>query len=49
MLSDQLELMELQRGMDEEPTESLQVGIKGRAGTGDVIAWVCYGPPDQQD
>ncbi|PKU31341.1 dtw domain-containing protein 2 [Limosa lapponica baueri] len=35
--------------MDEEPTESLWVRIKGRAGTGDVTAGVCYRPPDQDD
>ena len=36
-----------QLGMDEEPTESLWVSIKGRAGTGDIIVGVCYRPPDQ--
>ncbi|GAB0202998.1 hypothetical protein GRJ2_002765400 [Grus japonensis] len=35
--------------MDEEPTESLWVRIKGRAGAGDIIAGVCYRPPDQGD
>ncbi|GAB0209334.1 hypothetical protein GRJ2_003399100 [Grus japonensis] len=35
--------------MDEELTESLWVRIKGRAGTGDIIAEVCYRPPDQED
>ncbi|GAB0207075.1 hypothetical protein GRJ2_003173100 [Grus japonensis] len=48
-VKDQLEYMELRLGMDEEPTESLWVGIKGRAGTGDIIVGVCYRPPDQQD
>ncbi|GAB0205858.1 hypothetical protein GRJ2_003051400 [Grus japonensis] len=48
-VSDQLECMELCLGMDEEPTESLWVRIKGRAGTGDTIVGVCYGPPDQED
>ncbi|GAB0205345.1 hypothetical protein GRJ2_003000100 [Grus japonensis] len=45
-INDQLECMELQLGMDEEPTESLSVRIKG---TGDIIAGVCYRPPDQGD
>ncbi|GAB0183298.1 hypothetical protein GRJ2_000795100 [Grus japonensis] len=35
--------------MDEEPTESLWVRIKGRAGTGDTIEGVCYRPPEQDD
>ncbi|GAB0207020.1 hypothetical protein GRJ2_003167600 [Grus japonensis] len=35
--------------MDEEPKESLWVRIKGRAGAGDIIAGVCYRPPDQGD
>ncbi|GAB0209914.1 hypothetical protein GRJ2_003457100 [Grus japonensis] len=35
--------------MDEEPTESLWVRIKGRAGAGDIIVGVCYRPPDQGD
>ncbi|GAB0202677.1 hypothetical protein GRJ2_002733300 [Grus japonensis] len=35
--------------MDEETIESLWVRIKGRAGTGDTIAGVCYRPPDQGD
>ncbi|GAB0204837.1 hypothetical protein GRJ2_002949300 [Grus japonensis] len=47
--NDQLECMEFCLGMDEEPTESLWVRIKGRAGTGDTIVGVCYRPPDQQD
>ena len=41
--------MELCLGMDEEPTESLWVRIKGRAGTGVFIVEVCYRPPDQED
>jgi len=45
----QLECMELHLGMDEEPTESLQVKIKGRAGTGDITVGVCYRPPDQDE
>ncbi|GAB0176173.1 calcium-independent phospholipase A2-gamma [Grus japonensis] len=48
-VNDQLECMELHLGMDEEPTESLWVRIKGRAGAGDIIAGVCYRPPDQGD
>ncbi|GAB0205636.1 hypothetical protein GRJ2_003029200 [Grus japonensis] len=48
-VNDQLECMELHLGMDEEPTESLRVRIKGRAGAGDTIAGVCYRPPDQGD
>ncbi|GAB0180505.1 hypothetical protein GRJ2_000515800 [Grus japonensis] len=35
--------------MDEEPTESLWVRIKGTAGAGDIIVGVCYRPPDQGD
>ncbi|GAB0205806.1 hypothetical protein GRJ2_003046200 [Grus japonensis] len=35
--------------MDEEPTESLWVRIKGRAGAGDIIAGLFYRPPDQGD
>ncbi|GAB0178727.1 hypothetical protein GRJ2_000338000 [Grus japonensis] len=35
--------------MDKEPTESLWVRIKGRAGPGDIIAGVCYRPPEQGD
>ncbi|GAB0205472.1 mitochondrial enolase superfamily member 1 [Grus japonensis] len=35
--------------MDKEPTESLWVRIKGRAGAGDIIVGVCYRPPDQGD
>ncbi|GAB0185452.1 hypothetical protein GRJ2_001010500 [Grus japonensis] len=48
-VSDQLECMELHLGMEEELTKSLWVRIKGRAGAGDVIAGVCYRPPDQGD
>jgi len=39
--------MELHLGM--EPTESLWLRIKGRAGTGDIIVRVCYRPPNQED
>lgn len=35
--------------MDEKLTESLEVRIKGRAETGDIIVGVCYRPPDQED
>ncbi|GAB0179147.1 hypothetical protein GRJ2_000380000 [Grus japonensis] len=35
--------------MDEEPTKSLWVRTKGRAGTGDIIMEVCYRPPDQDN
>ncbi|GAB0204603.1 hypothetical protein GRJ2_002925900 [Grus japonensis] len=35
--------------MDEEPSESLWVRIKGSAGAGDIIAGICYRPPDQED
>ncbi|GAB0178933.1 hypothetical protein GRJ2_000358600 [Grus japonensis] len=41
--------MELHLGKDEEPTESLWVRIKGSTGAGDIIAGVCYRPPDQGD
>jgi len=46
---DQLEFMELHLGLNEEPTESLWVRIKGRAGAGDIMIGVCYRPPDQED
>ncbi|GAB0195784.1 hypothetical protein GRJ2_002043700 [Grus japonensis] len=48
-VNDQPECMELHLGMDEEPTKSLRVRIKKRAGAGDIIAGVCYRPPDQGD
>ncbi|PKU39424.1 dtw domain-containing protein 2 [Limosa lapponica baueri] len=48
-VKDQLECMELLLGMAEEPTKSLWVKIKGRAGTGDITVRVCYRPPDQDD
>ena len=35
--------------MDEEPTESLKVRIKGTIGTGDFIVGDCYRPPDQEE
>ncbi|GAB0176939.1 mitochondrial enolase superfamily member 1 [Grus japonensis] len=35
--------------MDEELTKSLWVRIKGSIGAGDIIAGVCYRPPDQGD
>jgi len=34
--------------MGEEPTESLWVRIKGRAGTGNTVVTVCYRPPNQE-
>jgi len=46
-VKDQLECMELRLGLDEEPTESLWVKIKGRAGKGNITVGVCYRPPDQ--
>ncbi|GAB0207157.1 hypothetical protein GRJ2_003181300 [Grus japonensis] len=48
-VDDQLECMELHLGMEEELTESLWFRIKGRAGAGDIIAGVCYRPPDRED
>jgi len=48
-VSDQLECREIHLGIDEEPTESLGVQIKGRAGTGDITMGVCYRPPNQED
>jgi len=44
-----MECMELHLGVDEEPTKSLWVRIKGRAGTGDIIVGVCSRPPDQDE
>jgi len=49
LVNDQLECMEIHLGMDEEPTESLWISIKERAGTGDIIVGVCYRPPDEED
>ncbi|PKU48684.1 glycerol kinase [Limosa lapponica baueri] len=48
-VNDQLECVELHLGMDEDPTESLWVRIKGRTGAGDVTVGVCYRPPHQSD
>ncbi|PKU29205.1 dtw domain-containing protein 2 [Limosa lapponica baueri] len=48
-VNEQLECMELHLGMDEEPTKSLRVRIKGRAGTDDITVGVCYRLPDQDD
>ncbi|KAK4824035.1 hypothetical protein QYF61_009626 [Mycteria americana] len=45
----QLECVDLHLGMDEEPTKSLWVRIKGRAETADIILGVCCRPPDQED
>jgi len=36
-------------GLNEEPTKSLWLRIKDRAGTGDVIVGICYRPLDQED
>lgn len=41
--------MELCLGMDEEPTKSLWVRIKGMAGIGDTTLGVCYRLPEQDD
>jgi len=38
-VSDQLKCMELCLGMDEDPTKSSWVRVKGRAGTDDIIVW----------
>ncbi|GAB0203390.1 hypothetical protein GRJ2_002804600 [Grus japonensis] len=46
-VNDQLECMELHLGMEEDPTKSLWVRIKGRAG--DIRVGVCYRPPNQGD
>jgi len=48
-VKDRLECMELCLGLDEEPTESLWVKIKSRAGTGDITVGVCYRPHDQDE
>ncbi|KAJ7395822.1 hypothetical protein BTVI_151167 [Pitangus sulphuratus] len=34
---------------DEEPTKTLCIRIKGKAGTGDIIVGVCYRPPNQEN
>ena len=47
-VNDQLECAALHLGLDEEPTESLWVRIKGRAGPGDRVG-ICYRLPDQED
>ncbi|GAB0179939.1 hypothetical protein GRJ2_000459200 [Grus japonensis] len=41
--------MELHLGMDEKPSKSLWVKIKGRAGTGDTIVEVWYRSLNQED
>lgn len=41
--------MELCLGMDEGPTNSLGVRIRGRAGIGDITLGVCYRLPEQHD
>jgi len=41
--------MELHLGMGEEPSESLWVRIKGRAGTDDIVVGLSCRPPDQED
>jgi len=41
--------MELRLGLDEEPTETLWVNIKGRPGTGDTTVAVSYRPSDQDE
>lgn len=41
-ISDQLECRDLCLGMDGKTTESLWVGIKGRAGAGDFIVGMVY-------
>ncbi|GAB0179518.1 cAMP-dependent protein kinase inhibitor alpha [Grus japonensis] len=41
--------MELHLGIDEEPTESLWVRIKRRAGTVDTVVGFCYRPLHQED
>jgi len=46
---DQLESIELHLGVDEELTESLWVGVKGKARKGDIIVGVCYRLPEQED
>ncbi|PKU29971.1 hypothetical protein llap_19724 [Limosa lapponica baueri] len=48
-VNDQPESMELHLGMDEDPTESLWIRIKGSTGAGDVTVGVCYRTPDQGD
>ncbi|PKU36606.1 dtw domain-containing protein 2 [Limosa lapponica baueri] len=35
--------------MDEEPTKSLRIRIKGRPGTGDIKVGICYRPLYQED
>ncbi|KAK4830111.1 LOW QUALITY PROTEIN: hypothetical protein QYF61_008538 [Mycteria americana] len=46
-LRGQLECLELCLGMDERPTETLWVRIKERTGKGDIVAGICYRPPNQ--
>lgn len=47
-INDQLQLMKLHVGMDEELTESLRFRVKGKAG-GDIVVGFCYRLPDQED
>lgn len=48
-VNDHLKCMELHLGMGEEPTESLWVRIKRRAGIGDIRVGVCYRLPNQEE
>ena len=41
--------MELCLGMDDQPAEHLQVGIRRHTSTDDVVVDVCYRPSDQED
>jgi len=45
----QMQCMMFGLGMDEKPTESLWLRIKGSAGTGDIIVGGCYKPPDREE
>lgn len=45
----QLECMELYRGMDYEMTETLWVSVKEQTSMGDIVVGVCYRLPDQEE
>ena len=48
-MKEQLECMELCLQMDDEPTETLCVRVKGKTGKGDVLTGVCQRLPDQEE
>jgi len=41
--------MKLLLGMDEEPTDSSWIRVKGKGATGDIAVVACSRPPNQED